>query len=107
MAARIRPGRLITHVANPILRRIRRTPALIVRGRPSGRLVTVPMSEPFDNLRSGPQTEAAVVGVHLVIGVASFALLAFLLAHARPSAPMPERPGRGAPPPAQRKEDDQ
>jgi hypothetical protein len=48
-----------------------------------------------------------VVGVHLVIGVVSFALLAFLLARARPSAPMPERPGRGTPPPAQRKEDDQ
>jgi len=48
MTSYIRPGFLITRVANPILRRMRRTPALIVRGRRSGRSLTVPMAEPFD-----------------------------------------------------------
>ncbi|TAK75116.1 MAG: hypothetical protein EPO16_09510 [Dehalococcoidia bacterium] len=40
-----------------------------------------------DNLGSGPQTEAAVTAVHLVISLVSLALLAFFLARARPSAP--------------------
>lgn len=49
MTAYIRPGFLISRVANPILRRLGRAPALIVRGRRSGRLLTVPMGEPFDS----------------------------------------------------------
>ena len=48
MTSYIRPGLLITRVANPILSRVRRTPALIVRGRRSGRMLTVPMGEPLD-----------------------------------------------------------
>jgi hypothetical protein len=48
MTTYIRPGFMITHVANPILRRLGRAPALIVRGRTSGRLMTVPMGEPLD-----------------------------------------------------------
>jgi hypothetical protein len=48
MTRYIRPGFLITRVANPILSRLGRTPALVVRGRRSGRLLTVPMGEPFD-----------------------------------------------------------
>ncbi len=48
MSDYIRPGSLITHVANPIARRLGRTPALIVRGRRSGRSLTVPMGEPLE-----------------------------------------------------------
>lgn len=48
MTSYIRPGFLISRVANPILRHLGRMPALIVRGRQSGRLLTVPMGEPFD-----------------------------------------------------------
>lgn len=48
MTSYIRPNFLITRVANPILRRMRSAPALIVRGRRSGRLLTVPMGEPFE-----------------------------------------------------------
>jgi hypothetical protein len=48
MPSYIRPGFLIARVANPILRRVPRAPALIVRGRRSGRSLTVPMGEPFD-----------------------------------------------------------
>jgi hypothetical protein len=48
MTSYVRPGFLIARVANPILRRMRRAPALIVRGRRSGRSLTVPMGEPFD-----------------------------------------------------------
>lgn len=48
MAPYIRPGFLMTRVANPILRRFGRFPALIVVGRRSGRALTVPMGEPFD-----------------------------------------------------------
>jgi hypothetical protein len=48
MTSYIRPGFLITRVANPILRRVGNAPALIVRGRRSGRSLTVPMGEPFD-----------------------------------------------------------
>jgi hypothetical protein len=44
----VRPGVLISHVANPILGRLGRFPALIVRGRRSGKLLTVPMGEPFE-----------------------------------------------------------
>jgi hypothetical protein len=47
MTSYIRPGFLISRLANPILRRIPAAPALIVRGRASGRLLTVPMGEPF------------------------------------------------------------
>jgi len=39
---------LISRIANPILRRLTGTPALIVRGRTSARLLTVPMGAPFD-----------------------------------------------------------
>jgi hypothetical protein len=48
MTRYIRPSFLITNVANPIVRRLDRFPALIVRGRRSGRVLTVPMGEPFD-----------------------------------------------------------
>jgi hypothetical protein len=47
VTAYIRPGFLISNVANPILRRIASSPALVVRGRRSGQLLTVPMAEPF------------------------------------------------------------
>ena len=43
----IKPGFLIARVANPILCRMRGYPALIVPGRSSGRLLTVPMGEPL------------------------------------------------------------
>jgi deazaflavin-dependent oxidoreductase (nitroreductase family) len=48
MTSYVRPGFLLTHVANPILSRLGGYPALIVRGRRSGRLLTVPMGKPFD-----------------------------------------------------------
>lgn len=48
MTSYIRPGFLLTHVANPIASRLGRVPALIVRGRKSGRLLTVPMGEPLE-----------------------------------------------------------
>jgi hypothetical protein len=48
MTTYIRPGFLVTHVANPIVRRFRWVPALIVRGRQSQRLLTVPMAEPLE-----------------------------------------------------------
>jgi hypothetical protein len=48
MTTYIRPGLLITRVANPIASRIASFPALIVRGRRSGRSLTVPMGEPLD-----------------------------------------------------------
>jgi deazaflavin-dependent oxidoreductase (nitroreductase family) len=48
MTSYIRPGALLTRVANPILRRLDRFPALIVRGRRSGAALTVPMGEPLD-----------------------------------------------------------
>jgi hypothetical protein len=48
MTTYIRPGFLIARVANPIVSRLGRMPALIVRGRRSGRSVTVPMGEPLE-----------------------------------------------------------
>src|SRR4029079_11481387 len=48
MTTYIRPGFLITRVANPIMSRIDSSPALIVPGRRSGRSLTVPMGEPLD-----------------------------------------------------------
>jgi hypothetical protein len=48
MTTYIRPGFLMTHVANPIASRLGRVPALIVRGRRSGRTLTVPMGEPLE-----------------------------------------------------------
>jgi hypothetical protein len=48
MTTYIRPGFLLAHVANPIAGRLGRVPALIVRGRRSGRLLTVPMGEPLE-----------------------------------------------------------
>ena len=47
MTACIRPGFMITHVANPILRHVPSASALIVRGRRTGRVLTVPMAEPL------------------------------------------------------------
>jgi hypothetical protein len=44
----VRPNFLITRLANPVLRRLSFTPALIVRGRRSGRTVTTPMAAPFE-----------------------------------------------------------
>jgi hypothetical protein len=48
MTTYVRPGFLMTHVANPIASRLGRVPALLVRGRKSGRLLTVPMGEPLE-----------------------------------------------------------
>ena len=48
MTAYVRPGFLITRIANPILSRLGRAPALIVRGRRTDRLLTVPMGEPVE-----------------------------------------------------------
>ena len=48
MTTYIRPGFAITRVANPIVSRLGTFPALIVRGRRSGRPLTVPMGEPLD-----------------------------------------------------------
>jgi hypothetical protein len=48
MTSYIRPGFLLAHVANPIASRLGRVSALIVRGRKSGRLLTVPMGEPLE-----------------------------------------------------------
>ena len=48
MTTYIRPGFLITRVANPIISRVDSFPALIVPGRRSGRSLTVPMGEPLD-----------------------------------------------------------
>ena len=48
MTTYIRPGFLITRVANPIMSRVDSFPALIVPGRRSGRSLTVPMGEPLD-----------------------------------------------------------
>jgi len=48
MSAYVRPGFLISRIANPILSRLTGTPALIVRGRTSARLLTVPMGAPFE-----------------------------------------------------------
>jgi F420H(2)-dependent quinone reductase len=48
MTTYIQPGFLLSHIANPIAARLGRVPALIVRGRRSGRLLTVPMGEPLE-----------------------------------------------------------
>jgi hypothetical protein len=48
MTTYIRPGFLITRVANPIMSRVDSFPALIVPGRRSGRSLTVPMGEPLE-----------------------------------------------------------
>ena len=48
MTSYIRPGFLIARVANPIMSRIGAAPALVVRGRRSGRELTVPMGEPLE-----------------------------------------------------------
>ena len=48
MTTYIRPGFAISRVANPIVSRLGSFPALIVRGRRSGRPLTVPMGEPLD-----------------------------------------------------------
>jgi len=48
MTTYIRPGPLISRVANPIAARVAEFPALVVRGRRTGRLLTVPMGEPLD-----------------------------------------------------------
>lgn len=48
MAPYIRPGFVMTRVVNPVLKRVGRMPALIVRGRRSGDLLTVPLGEPLE-----------------------------------------------------------
>ena len=48
MPSCVRPGFLIAHVANPDLEHLGGFPALIVRNRRSGRLLTVPMGDPLD-----------------------------------------------------------
>jgi len=48
MTTYIRPGFAIARLANPIVSRLGAFPALIVRGRRSGQLLTVPMGEPLD-----------------------------------------------------------
>lgn len=48
MTTYIRPGFAISRVANPIVSRLGSFPALIVRGRRSGRPLTVPMGQPLD-----------------------------------------------------------
>jgi hypothetical protein len=49
----------------------------------------------LDNLLAGPQTDAAVIAVHLVISVVSFALLRLFLGRGRRPASMSEDPDRG------------
>jgi deazaflavin-dependent oxidoreductase (nitroreductase family) len=44
----IRPGFFMTYVANPIMKRLGIVPTLTVRGRRSGKLLTVPLGEPLD-----------------------------------------------------------
>jgi deazaflavin-dependent oxidoreductase (nitroreductase family) len=44
----IRPGFVMTHVANPIMRRLGIVPILAVRGRRSGKLQTVPLGKPLE-----------------------------------------------------------
>ncbi len=44
----IRPGFLMTHIANPVMRRIGLVPTLTVRGRKSGELRTVPLGRPLE-----------------------------------------------------------
>lgn len=48
MAPYIRPGFVMTRVVNPVMKRLGRVPALIVRGRRSGDLLTVPLGEPLE-----------------------------------------------------------
>jgi hypothetical protein len=44
----IKPNFLLSRVANPVLRRWDRVPALVVRGRSSGRELTVPLGKPLE-----------------------------------------------------------
>lgn len=44
----IRPGRLMTHLVNPIARHLGTTTLLTVRGRVSGELHTTPLGRPFE-----------------------------------------------------------
>lgn len=44
----IRPNPFLAKVVNPIVSHWPRMPALIVRGRRSGRLLTIPMGEPLE-----------------------------------------------------------
>lgn len=44
----LRPGVLISRVANPVLRHLGVVPRLVVRGRKSGHSITVPMGRPLE-----------------------------------------------------------
>lgn len=44
----IRPGYFMTHIANPINRRLGLFPTLTVRGRRSGELRTIPLGKPIE-----------------------------------------------------------
>lgn len=44
----IRPGVLISRIANPILSHLGAVPRLVVRGRRSGRPITIPMGRPLE-----------------------------------------------------------
>jgi deazaflavin-dependent oxidoreductase (nitroreductase family) len=46
----VRPGFLMLHVWNPVTRRLGLFPTLTVRGRKSGRPITVPLGEPLEFL---------------------------------------------------------
>jgi hypothetical protein len=66
--------------------------------------VAFALAAAIDNILSGPQTDVAVIAVHLVISLVSVALLGFFLARAREAVPMLGDPDRGASPPTDRKE---
>jgi hypothetical protein len=44
----LRPGVLISRIANPVLRHLGIVPRLVVRGRKSGHWITVPMGRPLE-----------------------------------------------------------
>ncbi len=44
----VRPGFVMTHIGNPIMRRLGVVPTLTVRGRRSGELRTLPLGQPLE-----------------------------------------------------------
>ena len=46
--AYVRPGFVLASIVNPIVRRLGVTPLLVVRGRRSGRQITIPLGAPLD-----------------------------------------------------------